>query len=204
MTRSRALVLVCSLVLGLGAGQALAQQAQSGQPEMTAEQKAMMEAWMKVATPGDDHKFLDPMVGSWNVKMTSWETPGGPPTSSTGTTERVWVLGGRFVQESFKGEFSGMPFEGLGYTGYDNVKKKYTATWMDSMGTMTMILTGSADRAAKTITMSGQMDDVMTGKPITVRSVTRLLDKDKQVYEMYGPDKSGTPFKMMEVVYSRK
>jgi len=52
--------------------------------------------------------------------------------------------------------------------------------------------------------MSGQMDDVMTGKPITVRSVTRLLDKDKQVYEMYGPDKSGTPFKMMEVVYSRK
>jgi len=204
MRRTAAVVLACCVVVGLGVGWAVAQQAQGGQPQMTAEQKAQMEAWMKAGTPGDDHKFLEPMVGMWNVKVTSWETPGGPAKSSVGTAETAWVLGGRFVKESFKGEFEGMPFEGLGFTGYDNLKKKYTASWMDSMSTMTMSLTGSADRAKKVLTMSGTMDDAMTGKPIAITAVTRIVDAGSHVYEMYGPDKAGKQFKMMEILYTRK
>lgn len=197
-------VLTLLVVVGIGTGQAVAQQTQGGQPEMTAEQKAMMEAWMKAGTPGDDHKFLEPMVGAWTVKVTSWETPGGPPTTSSGTAERAWVLGGRYLKESFKGEFNGMPFEGLGFTGFDNLKKKYFATWMDSMSTMTMMLTGTADRATKVVTMTGNMDDAMTGKPMAIKSMTRILDNNRHIYEMYGPDKEGKQFKMMEIAYSRK
>lgn len=197
-------VLTLLVVVGIGTGQVVAQQAQGGQLEMTAEQKAMMEAWMKAGTPGDDHKFLEPMIGTWTVKVTSWETPAGPPTTSLGTAERAWVLGGRFLKETFKGEFNGMPFEGLGYTGFDNLKKKYIGTWMDSMSTMTLMLTGTADRATKVLTMSGTMDDAMTGKPMAIKSMTRILDNNRHVYEMYGPDKDGKQFKMMEIAYSRK
>jgi hypothetical protein len=41
------------------------------------------------------------------------------------------VLGGRFVEQRYAGNFMGQPFSGLGYTGYDNYRKKYIGSWMD-------------------------------------------------------------------------
>lgn len=204
MRRLTVLALALLVVVAMNPGVALAQESKGGKPDMTPEQKAMMEAWMKVATPGENHKFLEPLVGSWAVKSTSWEKPDSPPEVSSGSAETTWILGGRFVQERFKGEYGGMPFDGLGFTGYDNYKKKYTAIWMDSMGTMTMFLTGTADAARRTLSMSGTVDDFMAGKPTAIRSVTRIVDARQHVYEMYGLDPTGKEFKMMELVYTRK
>ena len=192
-----------ALVFALAAPCAFAQQ-QAEKPKMTAEQPAAMEAWMKVATPGEGHKVLEPMIGSWNVKSTSWEAPGAPPQEGSGTAEDSWVLGGRFVREDFQGEFGGMKFQGLGYTGYDNFRKKYVGTWMDTMGTTFMVMTGTADPSGKVLTATSTMDDVVTGKPMKLRTVTRIVDANKHVMEMYGPDRSAKEFKMMELVYTRK
>lgn len=173
-------------------------------PQMTAEQKAEMETYMKFATPGEAHKLLQVFVGSFDATTTMWQAPGAPPQVSKGTSENTWVLGGRWVQQSFKGDVMGMPFEGIGYTGYDNFKKKYVGTWVDSMSTMLMVSTGTADASGKIFKATSTVDDVLTGKPTTVREVTRVINADKQVMEMYGADKSGKEFKMMEIVYTRK
>jgi hypothetical protein len=195
--------LVVGLLFALAAPCVVAQQ-QGEKPKMTAEQQAAMEAWMKVATPGEGHKLLEPMVGSWNVETTMWEKPGNPPEKGAGVAEDSWVLGGRFVKEEFQGEFGGMKFQGLGYTGYDNYKKKYVGTWMDTMGTMMMTMIGTVDASGKVFTATSTIDDIMTGKPMTVRMVTRIVDANKHVMEMFGPDPSGKEFKMMELVYTRK
>jgi hypothetical protein len=172
--------------------------------QMSAEQKAAMEAWMKYATPGPNHKLLEPFVGSWTIATTWWEAPGAPAQKSTGTAETAWVLGGRFIHEKVTGEMMGMPFEGIGYTGYDNYKKHFIGTWMDAMGTMVMISTGQADASGKVLTFTSTMDDVVSGKSMSVREVARVVDANKHVFEMYGPDKSGKEFKTMEIVYTRK
>jgi hypothetical protein len=172
--------------------------------QMSAEQKAAMEAWMKYATPGPNHKLLEPFVGSWNVSTTLWEAPGAPAQKSAGTAETSWVLGGRFIQERVNGEMMGMPFEGIGYTGYDNFKKHFVGTWMDAMGTMMMTSTGRADATGKVLTFTSTMDDVVSGKSMTVREVSRVVDANRHVFEMYGPDKTGKEFKTMEIVYTRK
>ena len=172
--------------------------------KMTPEQQQVMEKWMKYATPGANHKLLEPFVGSWNVATTWWEAPGAPPSLWTGTSENVWVLGGRFVQQTVAAEMIGQPFEGIGYTGYDNFKGKFVGTWMDSMGTMVMISTGSADASGKVLTFTAEMDDVVTGKHLKVREIIRVIDNSKHIFEMYGPDKSGKEFKSMEIVYTRK
>ncbi|MBZ5589786.1 MAG: DUF1579 domain-containing protein [Acidobacteriia bacterium] len=195
---------VALLSLGLiGGGIAAAQQGGS-QKEMTPEQKAAMEAWMKAATPGEGHKVLEPTIGNWTATTTMWEAPGAPPQQSEGTAENAWVLGGRFVRETVHGEFNGMKFEGLGYTGYDNFKKQYVGAWMDTMGTMMMISTGTADPSGKVITATSTMDDVTTGKKVAVREVTKIVDANKHVFEMYGAGPSGKEFKMMEIVYTRR
>jgi len=192
--------LAAALLAALAAAPAVAQQ----EGQMSAEQQAAMEAWMKHATPGPAHALLEPFVGTWSVTTTWWEAPGAPPNASQGSSVNEWVLGGRFVQQRYTGEMMGQPFAGIGFTGYDNFQKRYVGTWMDTLGTSVMVSSGSADASGKVITFTAEMDDVVSGKRMKVREVTRIIDANKHVFEMYGPDKSGKEFKTMEIVYTRK
>jgi hypothetical protein len=171
--------------------------------KMSAEEKAQMEAAMKAATPGDAHKKLDGMVGNWDAVVTSWNKPGDQPMKSTATSEAHWVLGGRWVEEKVTGNFFGMPFNGIGYTGYDNLKKQYVGTWMDNFSTSVMTSTGKQDDA-KTWTFTSSMDDPMTGKTMPVEEKFVINDADHHTMEMWGPAPDGKMFKMMEITYTRK
>ena len=169
------------------------------------EEQAQMEAMMKAATPGDMHKKLDGMVGTWDAKITMYGMPGQPPTMSTGTSENSWVLGGRWIEQKFSGNFMGMPFNGIGYTGYDNIKKTYVGTWMDNFSTSMMTSTGGPDADGKGgWTFTGTMDDPMTGKSMTLTEKVTMVDKDYHMWEMWGPGPDGKNMKMMEISYSRK
>lgn len=172
-------------------------------PAMSAEQKAMAEAWQKFATPSEGHQRLAGMVGTWDAEVTSFMAPGAP-TKSKGTSESRPVLGGRWIEEKFTGDMSGQPFEGLGHTGYDNYKKKYIGTWTDNMSTAVMMSEGTFDASGKVLTSTATMDDVMTGKSATLRMVTTIVDPDHHVFEMYGPGPDGKEGKQMEIHYTRR
>jgi hypothetical protein len=169
-------------------------------PEMD---PAMMEAMMKAAMPGAAHKALEGMIGSWDTKVTSWMMPGADPISGTGTSESKWILGGRYVQQTFKGDFMGMPFEGLGYSGYDNVKKQYFGTWMDNMSTGMMTSVGSGG-SGNMMSFKGTFADPMTGKDTTVDEKITVIDADHMNMEMWAPGPDGKMFKSMLIEYSRK
>jgi len=166
--------------------------------------QAEMEAMMKAATPGDAHKKLNAMAGTFNADVKMWMQPGAPPSGGTGVAENSWALDGRFLQQNFTGNFMGMPFSGVGYTGYDNIKKKYIGTWMDTMTTSMMISTGSANADGKSYTFTSSMDDPMTGKPSPVKETVTVLDDDHHTLEMWSPGPDGKMFKMMEIAYTRK
>lgn len=174
------------------------------QKKMSAEEKAAMDAMMKAATPGEAHKKLAGMVGTWDATVKMYNAPGAPPQVSTGTSESKLVLGGRWVQETFNGNFMGMPFSGIGYTGYDNLKKQYIGTWMDSMSTSLMQSTGTADASGKNFTFSATVDDPVTGKPVATKSTVTVTDENHHTMEMWMPAPDGKMFKMMEISYSRK
>ena len=173
-------------------------------PAMSAEEQAQMNAWQKAMTPGEHHKALDPMVGTFNAKVKMWMKPGAPPEESAGASENRMILGGRYLQQTYKGMAMGMPFEGIGYTGYDNVQKKYVGVWMDSMGTGIMSGVGTGNPTPKEMTMRNDFFDPMTGKPTWARSVVVVTDKDHHAYQMYAPGPDGKEFQMMEIVYTRK
>ena len=130
--------------------------------------------------------------------------PGQPPTDGKGTAVSTWILGGRYVEQKFSGQFMGMPFEGLGYTGYDNVKKSYWSTWVDNMGTGVMTSTGSTSDAGKTWKFLSSMADPMTGKDTTEESRLMVADHDHYTMEMWSPGPDGKMMKMMAIAYTRK
>src|SRR5262249_54426921 len=115
-------------------------------PKLTPEQQAAMEKTMKLSSPSENHKSLDPMVGKWTAKVRYWMNPGDKAAESNGASENGWVLGGRFVKQDYHGmTANGQPFEGIGLTGYDNVKGEYQTLWIDNMMTGMMLGSGTYD-----------------------------------------------------------
>jgi hypothetical protein len=97
----------------------------------------------------------------------------------------------------------GSPFNGIGVTGYDNHTKKYVSTWMDSMGTALLVFEGTGSADGRTITQESRYDDPIKG-PVMWRSVTKIVDDNTHVFEMYATYKEGKEEKMMEITYTRK
>jgi len=163
----------------------------------------MIETYKKLGMPGAPHKLLAKLAGSWNTITRSWMEPGMPPVESSGTSENRMILGGRFLHQEFVSEMMGNPFTGIGVTGYDNHTGKYVSTWMDSMGTNILFFEGTPGEDGKTITQESRYDDPFKG-PMKWRSVTKLVDENTHLFEMFGIDKTGKEEKMMEISYTRK
>jgi hypothetical protein len=101
------------------------------------------------AAPGPEHGYFKHLEGEWNTETTFWMEPDAPPTTTLGKATATFILGGRFLQSEFTGDFMGMPFQGLGIDGYDRIQEKFVSVWMDNMGTMIMTMEGSLDKGGK-------------------------------------------------------
>jgi hypothetical protein len=165
--------------------------------------QAMMELYRKLATPGPPHKMLAGLAGSWETKSRGWMEADLPPVEGTGTCEQRMLLDGRFLRQEFTGEMMGNPFTGIGVTGYDNNTKKFVSTWMDSMGTAILFFEGTAGPDGKTITQESHYKDAVRG-PMKWRSVTKIVDDDTYLFELYRSDKRGKEEKMLQITYTRK
>ncbi len=173
------------------------------QPQMTPEQMAEMEAYMKAGTPGAPHEALASTTGSYDLKIKSWHEPGGPPMEETGTATRTMGLDGRVLMEDVTSSMMGMPFTGHGMTGYDNVSGEYWSIWTDSMSTGMMASKGTCD-AEQACTFTGSWNDPIKKGPVTMRMTTRWTSPTTQIFEMHGPGKDGKEIKMMEMTYTKK
>lgn len=177
---------------------------EQGQKPAAGMDPKVMEAMADAATPGDQHKYLGRMVGDWTYTSKFWMAPGQPPMESTGTMHAEWILGGRYVQSTWKGELMGQPFEGRGTDGYDKVTGKFFSAWLDNAGLGIFVQTGDCDLAKKVCTLSGEMVDPMTGKKATSKSVGSSPDDDTIKTEMFMKDEAGNEVKTMEIVAKRK
>jgi hypothetical protein len=207
MNRRLAIDLACAALAAalLAAPAAAQQEGKAGQqPQMSAEEKAMMEAWAKAATPGKQHQWMASKAGKWEFSGTFWMDPSKPPTSSSGTAERSLMLGGRVMGEKVSSPgMVGQPFEGYGLSGYDNVTQEFWGTWNDTMGTGLMISKGKCDDKGA-CTFTAEFVDAMTGKKKVSRITSRDEGPDKEVHEFFDKAPDGKEFKSMELVYTRK
>jgi Protein of unknown function (DUF1579) len=177
----------------------------SDDAQAKAKAKAEMDAYMKLAQPGEHHKHLGNLAGKWKTSG-KMMTPGQPPIEMGGTMEASWILGGRYLQELHTGSFMGQPFEGRSLDGYDNITKEYFSTWVDNMGTGVMVFHGSCDDPCKVLTETAEGPDPMTGKVVKTKNVTTFVDPDTYRFEMYmvGAGKDGQDTKIMDMIAKRE
>jgi len=184
----------------------------TGQPG-AADMEKMMQQMMELSKLNENHKLLASLDGTWNCNVKMWmdgDTSKKPDVSKS-TAVRKSIMDGRYVIMDVTGkmEMPGpdgkkkeMTFKGQGTEGYDNVKKKFVGTWIDSMGTGVMMSEGDYDPATKTFTYTGEIE-VMPGMKQKIREVVKLTDKNHMDFEWY-EDRGGQEMKTMEINYTKK
>jgi hypothetical protein len=159
-----------------------------------------------MSKPGPEHKLLASLAGAYEAKVKAYFDPSKGPDESTGTMERKLIMGGRFLQEKYEGKAMGQPFFGMGIMGYDKLKKKYTAVWIDTMTTSIMHSLGTYDADKKTFTYVSDEIDPYTGKKMKTRDVLKIVSDKEQLQEMFSrpSEGEGPEMKMLEIRYTRK
>lgn len=196
-------LLAAAPVLAQEGAQEGAQDEAMAQPEMSAEDAAMMEAMMKAMTPGPQHQMLQEMAGEWSFTIKAWGAPDTEPMTSDGAVTRTMELGGRVLAENLTTTMMGMPFEGIGRTGYDNLTGEWWSTWTDNVSTGITMMTGTWDEASSTWTWAGEGIDPMTGKPREMKMTIVREGADKEIGTMWQAGPDGEMQKTMEIVYTR-
>ena len=171
----------------------------------------MMAMMMEMAKPGEAHKQMQGMVGTWSYRTKWWMSPDSPPSESSGTSVTRSVMDGRYLISEHTGKFQmpgaegkmmDMEFKGMAVEGYDNAKKKYVASWIDNMGTGIMNLEGTYDPAAKALTYYAEYEP-MPGMKMKIREVITKSDNDHHTMEFF-EDRGGKEVKTMQIEYIRK
>ena len=164
-----------------------------------------LEALMsELATPGEEHRWLGQLTGTWKADVQYWVLPGTEPAHSKGTLHTVWSLGERFLQLDYRGSVMGQPFQGFGHIGYDKVRGQFVGYWVDSTGTQMMnVATGVRSRDQKTLTLRRRALDPLSGLERDMKETLTIQGPDELQWQLWGYAPDGTYFRMARIVYRR-
>jgi hypothetical protein len=111
-------------------------------------------------------------------------------------------VSGKMQMPGPDGKMKEMTFKGMGTEGYDNVKKKFVASWIDNMGTGIEFSEGTYDPANKTFTYTSEVEP-MPGMKVPIREVIKLADSNHMTLEWY-ENQGGQEKKTMEINYTKR
>lgn len=164
---------------------------------------AMEKAMKDYSTPGERHKWMAKFNGTWEASVIGFMDPSKPDTSKA-TNSVSMTLNGLYQMGKFNGKMMGRNFEGHSTMGFDNAKKIFVSTWIDNLGSGIIYMTGNFDEKTKTLNLSGQQTDPMTGKDMAIREEMTMIDSDSYTMTMYGTGMEGKEMKFMEGTFKRK
>jgi hypothetical protein len=163
----------------------------------------MMKQMAAMQAPGEQHKMLMKQAGTYKTEARMKMDPNEPEQVSAGESKLTAILGGRFLLEETKGSMMGQPYSGLGLLGYDNVKKQFVTTWVDTMSTAPMTMYGTPDASSKSITYAGETDcPLQPGTKMKMRIVWNL-DSDTAFHLDFYEDMGQGERKSMTIAYTR-
>jgi hypothetical protein len=153
--------------------------------------------------PGSEHAWLAERKGSWNAHCKMRMHPEGDWMDFPATEEVKVILGGFWVEATFKCDYEGMNFLGRSMMGYDQNKKKYISTWQDSSSSGLVVMEGTYDAAKKVMSLEGQAFMPEAGKMVDQRMVLHFGDDGSSVMKMFVPGPDGKHFQNMEIAYTK-
>jgi len=166
-------------------------------PRATAQQTApaSVPPMAQRAMPGPGQQALQPLAGTWRVEKSLYVAIGTPERPALGEnmiTRREWIADGRFLRDTTEGSFGGRPYFRTGFLGYNNMERRHE--WVTADNFTPTLMSYRAAKAAgirMPIDMAGSFSDLgvtgeqNVGKIIPMRTVIRIENDDRHVFEIY-------------------
>ena len=159
--------------------------------------------YMAVSRPGPEHRWLDPLVGSWNIEL-RWVGAGRTEIRTSGTSENRWILDGRFLVCEAKAGEGPSRIDASAIYGFDNRQKKFFVLSMNNLATYMMQPSGSYDPVTQSFLLSGKERDEVTGSILVYRELLKIEGPDRHVLRVYFDVPGRAPVKVLEAVFTRR
>jgi hypothetical protein len=176
------LVGATALLLGV-----LLQATRADEPKIPPSPEALLKALAEAGKPGAEHKKLEPFVGQWTFTMKLWTDPNKAPAEMKGTLERKWIMDGRFVQETARGQCpkTGKTIEAMGLLGYDAGQKKFSCVRLCGLsGTISSGL-ATCDSSGRRFECVKEECCPLTGQKVKARDEIVIESNDRIVVNIF-------------------
>lgn len=128
---------------------------------------AQESASARLASPGEEHAWLGPLVGTWDVSMVVFpaaDADGIPQPPMTAT--RDWILDGRYLRETLRG---GDRTLREGTIGFNRLDGRFELMTVDVFEPGQMVYRGRGDATSSGLSLFGESTEAGMGAEPTGR-----------------------------------
>ena len=153
--------------------------------------------------PTKHHQHLAALAGEWEGPAQTWFDPDSAPKDAMTKGRIREIAQGNIVLFEYESSLDGEPFFGAFFLGYDENRKKFVASWVDSFHSSTALMQCEGDESpGALINVLGSYD--AGGEKWGWRTVFRLEAPDHLVYQAFNIFPDGTEYKGIETHLRRK
>jgi hypothetical protein len=155
--------------------------------------------------PQEQHRWLQKLVGEWDVEFEAVMAPGQAPEKSTGT-ESVRSIGDIWVVGEGHGSMpDGTPATTMLTLGYDPQTQRFVGTWIGSMMPYLWVYDGELDSAERKLSLDSDGPSMKgDGSLAKYRETIEFKSDDHRVFTSRTLGDDGTWQHFMTAQYRRR
>lgn len=160
----------------------------------------------RLAMPGEEHAWLEPLVGEWDVEMLVYPSPDVEPFAQPlMTATREWLLDGRYLREQLLG---GEVVLREGTMGFNRLDGRFELTTVDAYEPGQMVYQGRGDETPERMSLYGESTEAgmgaePTGRKRDLRFEFEVLGPDENVERIFVTYPGGEEYLFVEQRFTR-
>jgi hypothetical protein len=172
--------------------------------EPPARQKDAQSSYEPNSRPGAGQKYLEKMVGNWDVTKV-FHPREGTPVRAPGECRQTMIQEGKFLQSEFSFQQGDRKSTGLGIIGFEPESGRFTSFWVDSRQTRMSARQSREPFDGKAIVLYTLTLDPQGKESRRSRTVSQLEnDEHTLIHRQYALGSGGEERLMMELIMTRK
>jgi hypothetical protein len=152
---------------------------------------------------GSPHHFFALLAGNWAGTSRLWLEPGKLTDESPVVGSIQLVLNGRFALYLYQGSIDNEPQHGMFTFGFNTMKDRYEASWVDSWHNHTSIMFCTGSAMENGFQVLGSYPDPNGGPDWGWRTEVQLLDEDHLLISAYNISPEGGEAQATEAALTR-